>query len=60
MLLGLIAPTSGSWSLLGREMPAAAAATLPRVGALVEGPAFYPWLSGRDNLRRFDSAGKKV
>ena len=57
MLLGLIAPTSGSWSLLGREMPAAAAATLPRVGALVEGPAFYPWLSGRDNLRRFDSAG---
>ncbi len=57
MLLGLIAPTSGSWSLLGREMPAAAATTLPRVGALVEGPAFYPWLSGRDNLRRFDAAG---
>jgi ABC-2 type transport system ATP-binding protein len=38
-------------------MPAAAAATLPRVGALIEGPAFYPWLPGRDNLARFDAAG---
>ncbi len=57
MLLGLISPTAGTWSLLGREMPAAAEAALPRVGALVEGPAFYPWLSGRDNLARFDAAG---
>jgi ABC-2 type transport system ATP-binding protein len=32
-------------------------ATLPRVGALVEGPAFYPWLSGHDNLARIDAMG---
>ncbi len=57
MLLGLVVPTSGSWSLLGGEMPASAAATLPSVGALIEGPAFYPWLSGRANLVRFDAAG---
>lgn len=57
MLLGLIVPSSGTWSLLGEEMPAAAASTLSRVGALIEGPAFYPWLSGRDNLARIDAAG---
>jgi ABC-2 type transport system ATP-binding protein len=57
MLLGLISPSSGTWSLLGEEMPAAAASTLGRVGALIEGPAFYPWLSGRDNLARIDAAG---
>jgi ABC-2 type transport system ATP-binding protein len=57
MLLGLIAPTAGTWSLLGEEMPARAASTLARVGALIEGPAFYPWLSGRDNLARIDAAG---
>jgi ABC-2 type transport system ATP-binding protein len=57
MLLGLVAPTSGSWSLLGREMPADAQTTLGRIGALIEGPAFYPWLSGSDNLARIDAAG---
>ena len=31
---------------------------LPRVGALVEGPAFYPWLSGPANLARFDAADR--
>ena len=31
---------------------------LPRVGALVEGPAFHPYLSGRDNLRRLDAADR--
>src|ERR1700727_1222034 len=38
-------------------MPAAAPDTLARIGALIEGPAFYPWLSGQDNLRRIDAAG---
>ncbi|WP_327103651.1 ABC transporter ATP-binding protein [Nonomuraea glycinis] len=52
MLLGLVAPTEGECSLLG--LPRAEA--LPRVGALVEGPAFYPYLSGEANLRRFDAA----
>ncbi|GII63911.1 ABC transporter ATP-binding protein [Sphaerisporangium krabiense] len=56
MLLGLVAPTGGACEVLGRPMPAGLAATLPKVGALVEGPAFYPYLSGRDNLMRFDAA----
>ncbi len=56
MLLGLAEPTSGEISLLGHAIPSAAQAALPHVGALVEGPAFYPYLSGRENLTRFDSA----
>lgn len=55
MLLGLIAPTSGSASVLGEPMPQAAARVLPRVGALVEGPAFQPYLTGRANLERLDA-----
>jgi ABC-type multidrug transport system ATPase subunit len=58
MLLGLSAATTGSIAVLGRPMPDAAADVLPRVGALVEGPAFYPFLSGRDNLRRLDTANR--
>lgn len=57
MLLGLINPSGGSWRLLGRDMPAGLAASLVEIGALVEGPAFYPWLSGAENLTRFDAAG---
>ena len=57
MLLGLINPSAGSCELLGHPMPAGAQIALPRVGALIEGPAFYPWLSGRDNLERIDRAG---
>src|SRR6188474_832205 len=49
MLLGLVRPTTGTARVLGR------AAGVPdvtrRVGALIEGPGFYPYLSGRDNLR---------
>ena len=56
LLLGLAAATSGSVRLLGQEMPAQLHAVLPRVGALVEGPAFYPFLSGAANLHRFDAA----
>ncbi len=56
MLLGLAEPTSGQISLLGHAIPTAAQEALPHVGALVEGPAFYPYLSGRENLIRFDSA----
>jgi ABC-type multidrug transport system ATPase subunit len=58
MLLGLIRPTAGSHTMLGQSMPEAAGAVLPRVGALVEGPAFHPYLSGRDNLRRLDAADR--
>jgi len=49
MMLGLIRPTAGSVSVLGR--PAGSAAVTERVGALIEGPGFFPYLSGRDNLR---------
>src|ERR1700742_3787653 len=55
MLLGLAFPTSGSAELLGVPMPDGATRVLSRVGALVEGPAFYPYLSGWDNLARFDA-----
>jgi ABC-2 type transport system ATP-binding protein len=58
MLLGLIEPTGGSQRLLGVSMPAGAGAVLPRVGSLVEGPAFYPQLSGWDNLARLDAADR--
>ncbi|GAA4659768.1 ABC transporter ATP-binding protein [Streptomyces chumphonensis] len=56
MLLGLVTPTDGSAALLGRPMPADARRVLPKVGALIEGPALYGFLSGRDNLARFDAA----
>lgn len=56
MLLGLVSPTSGSATVLGGTMPGAAARVLPRVGSLVEGPAFHPYLSGRANLDRLDAA----
>jgi ABC-2 type transport system ATP-binding protein len=56
MLLGLAQASAGDIRVLGRPMPTDAAAVLPRVGALVEGPGFYPWLSGAENLRRLDSA----
>jgi ABC-type multidrug transport system ATPase subunit len=49
MLLGLVHTTSGSASVLGRAPGDPEG--LVRVGAMVEEPAFYPYLSGRDNLR---------
>lgn len=49
MLLGLIRPTEGLARVLGGEPGTPDA--LARVGAMVESPAFYPFLSGRDNLR---------
>ncbi|WTL50716.1 ABC transporter ATP-binding protein [Streptomyces sp. NBC_01497] len=55
MLLGLVQPTAGSASLLGLPMPHAARTVLPQVGALIEGPAQYGFLSGRDNLVRYDA-----
>jgi len=49
MLLGLVRPTGGTASILGR--PAGQPHTDNKVGALIEGPGFHPYLSGRDNLR---------
>ena len=56
MLLGLVHPTGGSFRLLGTEAADGLDSVLPRVGALVEGPAFYPFLTGRQNLARCDAA----
>jgi ABC-2 type transport system ATP-binding protein len=58
MLLGLISPTAGQVSLLGKPMPSAGRTVLRRVGSLVEGPAFHPYLSGRANLARLDAADR--
>jgi ABC-2 type transport system ATP-binding protein len=58
MLLGLVFPTAGSHTLLGEDFAARGDRLLPRVGALVEGPAFHPYLSGRANLARLDAADR--
>jgi ABC-2 type transport system ATP-binding protein len=47
MLLGLVRPSAGRATVLG----APAGERLAGIGAMVEAPAFYPYLSGRDNLR---------
>ena len=57
MLLGLVHATSGEVEVLGEPIPQRAKRALPHVGALVEGPAFYPHLPGRTNLRLLDAAG---
>jgi ABC-type multidrug transport system ATPase subunit len=59
MLLGLVFATSGRIEVMGRPMPRAAREVLPQVGSLVEGPGFYPHLSGRANLALFDAAGPR-
>ena len=54
MLLGLLRADAGSIELLGEPMPARLVQVLPRVGALIEGPAFHPYVTGVQNLRRLD------
>jgi ABC-2 type transport system ATP-binding protein len=51
MLLGLVHPTSGGAEVLGCDIRKGLGAALRRTGATIESPAFYPYLSGRDNLR---------
>lgn len=58
MLLGLTEATKGQINLLGHSIPKQVSDALPKVGALVEGPAFYPYMSGRNNLIRMDSADR--
>ncbi len=57
MLLGLVHATSGTIELLGRPVPREVTSVLGQIGALVEGPAWYPHLSGRANLALLDAAG---
>jgi len=58
MVLGLVLATSGEIELLGERMPRAGRRVLPRVGALIEGPANYGHLSGRENLSLLDASGR--
>jgi ABC-2 type transport system ATP-binding protein len=51
MLLGLIRPTSGQALVFGHDMQRSPGPALAQVGAMIETPAFYPYLSARDNLR---------
>ena len=55
ILLGLVAASSGRAWLNGRQVPDPAG--LARVGAMIEEPAFYPWLTGRRNLELLALSG---
>ncbi len=57
MLLGLVFPTSGEVELLGARSKSDRLRALRDVGAMIEGPGFYPGISGRRNLMMFDAAG---
>ncbi|MEJ2859826.1 ABC transporter ATP-binding protein [Actinomycetospora flava] len=59
MLLGLVYATRGEITVLGRPVPSRVAEVLPEIGAMVEGPAAYPHLSGRANLALLDAAGPR-
>jgi len=56
MLLGLISPTSGTGTVLGENI-SQPEKYLPKVGAMIEGPAFYPALSGLENLKVLATLG---
>ncbi|MYI06131.1 MAG: ABC transporter ATP-binding protein [Gemmatimonadetes bacterium] len=51
MLMGIIAPTAGTFRLFGASTPSGCLAARARVGATLETPNFYPYMSGRDNLK---------
>ena len=51
MLSGFISPTDGSITLFGHDGPAGQTQALQNVGALIERPIFWPYLSCRDNLK---------
>src|SRR5579872_3892703 len=51
MLLGLARPTSGGARILGMDVRSRLPEILRHTGALIENPTFYPFLSGRENLR---------
>src|SRR5215211_5618660 len=57
MLVGLIRPSAGSAHVLGYDVQREPVQALAGVGAMIEAPAFYPYLSGRDNLRVLALAG---
>jgi ABC-2 type transport system ATP-binding protein len=60
ILTGLVRPDSGRVELLGRPFGRRDRQRLHEVGALIEGPSFYPFLSGRENLRAMAATGARV
>lgn len=57
MLLGLVRPSAGRALVLGHDVQQAPVEALRRVGAMIEAPAFYPYLNGYDNLKVLARAG---
>src|SRR5947199_3080051 len=60
MLLGLIRPTAGRAIIFGMDNAYQLPAILQRVGAIVETPVFYPYLSGKDNLHAVAAASGMI
>ena len=60
LLTGLLHPDAGTIELLGSPFRRGDRKRLFDVGALVESPSFYPYLSGRENLRALAAAGARV
>jgi ABC-type multidrug transport system ATPase subunit len=56
MILGLVRPTAGRVELYGHDIARHPEVVAKSAGAIIENPAFYPYLSGRDNLRAFGKA----
>jgi ABC-2 type transport system ATP-binding protein len=50
-LLGLVRPSAGRAAIFGRPTPSALDALMPRIGSIVETPALFPTMTGRENLR---------
>ncbi|MCY7419014.1 MAG: ATP-binding cassette domain-containing protein [Chloroflexi bacterium] len=57
MLVGLIRPNAGDIQVLGQPWSWRDRRRMSRIGAMIETPAFYPYLTGRDNLRVFAATG---
>lgn len=57
MMVGLIKPTSGTVSVMGHDVWLDHVKAMTGVGAMIEAPAFYKYLSGRDNLRILANSG---
>ncbi len=57
MIVGLVRPTAGVVRVLGEPLTSRHRAALARVGAIIETPSLYGYLSGRDNLRMVASLG---
>lgn len=60
MILGLIRPTKGTVKITGKELTAEPSLVAEHIGAIIENPAFYPYMSGVDNLRALAIAAGNV